>query len=128
MDGETWTLRGIRSRPRGNQQGGCSESSSEDKPELVGLQERFAAHGNVAGERAGHERMVMSQVSGKSLEWLPSLGSWLLVEENSRKSHSKVEKVYSRRYTFHRVWAISEGKRLQGVELSVYIGMGNFVS
>ena len=92
MDGASWTLRGTLSRPRGSRQRGCSERGSEDKPELVGLQERSAARGNVAGERAGHKRMIMSQVSGKSLGWLPSLGSWLLAGKNSRTSHSKVEK------------------------------------
>ena len=39
----------------------------------------------------GLERMVTSQVSGESLGWLPSVGSWLHAGKNSRASHSKVK-------------------------------------
>ena len=113
MDGASWTLRGTLSRPRGSRQRGCSERGSEDKPELVGLQERSAARGNVAGERAGHKRMIMSQVSGKSLGWLPSLGSWLLAGKNSRTSHSKEKEGLfgGDTHSADRMWAISEDKR-----------------
>ena len=45
----------------------------------------------VAGKKVGHERMVMSQVSGKSLGQPPSVGSWLHTGKNSRASHSKVK-------------------------------------
>ena len=47
--------------------------------------------------------MVMSQVSGEFLGWLPSEGPWLHAGRNSRVSRSRVKAcVYSRRYTLHR--------------------------
>ena len=45
----------------------------------------------VAGKKVGHERMVMSWVSGKFLGRLPCVGSWLLTGKNSRANHSKVK-------------------------------------
>ena len=37
----------------------------------------------------GQERMVISQVSGESQGWPPSMGSWVCAGKNSRVSHSK---------------------------------------
>ena len=41
------------------------------------------------GRKVGYERMVTSQVSGESLGWPPSVGSWLHTEKNSRVRHSE---------------------------------------
>lgn len=43
---------------------------------------------DVEGKKVAHKRIVTSQVL-ESLGWLPSMGSWLLAGQNSRKSHSK---------------------------------------
>ena len=37
---------------------------------------------SVAGKKAGHKRMVTSQVTSESLGWSPSVGSWLLIGKN----------------------------------------------
>ena len=58
--------------------------------------------GPVSGKRMGWEKMVMSQVSGESLGWLPNVGSWLHIEKNSRASYSKVKEHLFRE--IHTLW------------------------
>ena len=43
------------------------------------------------GKVVGCKRMITSQVSGESLGWAASVGSWLPVGKNSRVNHSKVK-------------------------------------
>ena len=57
---------------------------------------------SVSGKKMGCEIMVMSQVSGESLGWQPSVGSWLFAGQNSKVSIATRKKVYSGRYTLHR--------------------------
>lgn len=62
--------------------------------------------------------MVTPQVCSESLEWPLSMGSWLRTGENSGVSQSNVKGLFRA----HRVGAISEGERRQGMGFSSFIG------
>ena len=82
-------------------------------------------------KRVSCEWMVLSNASGKSLRWPPSVDSWRRTGKNQERAIIKKKKVYSGRYTLHRsidrVWAILEGKRQEreSTGLTVLIGLGN---
>ena len=76
--------------------------------------------------------MVVSQVSGEFLGWLPSEGPWLHAGRNSRESRSRVKAcVYSRRYTLHRQkFALSQKVRVDlkyGLAVPSHFSMSNTV-
>ena len=76
--------------------------------------------------------MVMSQVSGEFLGWLPSEGPWLQAGGNSRASRSRVKAcIYLRRYTLHRQkFALSQKVRVglkYGLAMLSHVSMSNSV-
>ena len=73
--------------------------------------------------------MVRFQVMSKSLGQPPSVGFWLHTGKNSTASHSKEKEgqFMKEAHSIDRVWAILEGKRPQGMRLSDFMDMGNYL-
>ena len=75
------------------------------------------------------KRIVTSQVMSETLEWLPSVGSWLHTGINWGGSPSTVKEGIFREETLHRqtVGHLGRQERHQAMGVSVFIRVGNFI-